>query len=56
MSNQHDVTKDILIKAIDAGYIPRKSISHAPDALEQNLKSITDAYKEIFKVVNDPID
>ncbi|TCT23354.1 hypothetical protein EDD68_10768 [Melghiribacillus thermohalophilus] len=58
MSNQHEVTKDILLKVIDSGYIPKSTAtaSGAEDALRKNLERITIAYKEIFKAVNDPLE
>lgn len=56
MSNQLEVTKDILLKAIEAGYIPKIAAHHDSEALDKNLETITKAYKEIFKVVNDPFD
>lgn len=56
MSNHHEVAKDILLKAIDSGYIPKVAIHHDRDALDKNLESIKKAYKEIFEVVNNPTD
>lgn len=56
MASQSEITKDILIKAIEHGYIPKHSATHKKDALELNLENITKAYKEIFKVVTAPED
>lgn len=56
MSYQDEVVKDILIKAMEGGYIPKRTLTHREDAFEKNIESITHAYKEIYKVVNDPID
>ncbi len=56
MSSKDEITKDILIKAIESGYVTKYSSAHTKDALEKNLDNITRAYKEIFKVVNSPED
>lgn len=58
MSAHGEIAKDILLKAIDSGYIPRASAPSLgeEEAQEKNLKRITLAYKEIFKAVNNPLD
>lgn len=52
-----EITKDILIKAIENGYIPKVNLPNEEElTLEENLKFITTAYKEIYFTVLDPID
>lgn len=56
MSSYHEIAKDILLKAIDSGLIPKAPPAESTydQVLERNLESISKAYKEIFKVVSNP--
>jgi len=58
MTVHHEITKEIEIKMLELSYIPKSAVSQstsADDALDRNLKRVTDAYKEVFQTVNNPM-
>ena len=55
MANQHEITRDILIKMLEHGYIPStKGVYPDDERLRLNLEYITKAYKEIHETVLNP--
>ncbi len=56
MSNYEEITKDILIKAMEHGYVAKYSSTYTTDADTKNIESIQNAFKEIYKAVANPID
>lgn len=55
MASQHEITRDILIKMLENGYVPKAAATlQDEDILKLNLEYITTAYKEIHKTVLNP--
>ena len=58
MTIHSEITKEIVIKMLELSYIPKSTVSQSTSAdvaLDRNIKRVTDAYKEIFQTVNNPM-